>query len=313
MRKSRTIVRLVLLLALLAAAPPPPSIDLPGNRLFPESLSTAPGGMVYVGSISGGVVRVSTKRGRARPWLLPGADGTGSIYGVLADAAHDRLWLCANAPRSPLVIPGARDGSWLVGVGLRSGRSMVTARLPGEKTLCNDIAVGPDGSVYVTNMAAPQILRLRPGATELELWATDPRFQPEHGGGLDGIAFGADGALYVTIFTKGELYRIAVENGRAGAVMPLMPSRPLVRPDALRPLGDGRFVMVEGGGRVDRLAIDGDKAMVETLKDGLAGPTGADVGGGRIWFVEGRLAEMRDPAGPPLPFTLQSLILEPAQ
>jgi hypothetical protein len=59
---------------------------------------------------------------------------------------------------------------------------------------CNDIAIGRDGSAYVTDSAAPQILRLPPGG----------------GGGLDGIAFGADGNLY------GELFRIDMSDGKAG-------------------------------------------------------------------------------------------------
>jgi hypothetical protein len=32
---------------------------------------------------------------------------------------------------------------------------------------CNDIAIGRDGSAYVTDSAAPQILRLPPGGADL--------------------------------------------------------------------------------------------------------------------------------------------------
>lgn len=71
------------------------------------------------------------------------------------------------------------------------------------------MAPGADkGEVYVTNTLAPEILRLRPGAKALEIWASDPVFDAgPKGAGLDGIAFGADGHLYVNTFSKGELFR----------------------------------------------------------------------------------------------------------
>lgn len=293
----------------LSAPAPPAPVDLPGERLFPESLSVASDGTIYVGSITGGVVKAAAGPRRAVPWLKPGAGGTGSIFGVLADPGGDRLWLCSNPPTDGVSIRGARPGSWLFAFGRTSGRVEVAARLPGDKTLCNDIAIGPDRAVYVTNMAAPQILRLDPLTRRLAVWASDPRFQPAHGGGLDGIAFDADGRLYVTVFSAGELFRVTPVKGKAGPIVRLAPSRPLVRPDALRPLAPGRFLLVEGGGRIDRLAIAGDGVTVETLKEGLAGPTGADARGGSAWYVEGQFSALDGGTGPVLPFRAWPLTL----
>jgi len=83
---------------------------------------------------------------------------------------------------------------------------------------CNDIAIGRDGSGYVTDSAAPQILRLPPGATQLEVWTRDLFFAPPVGSGIsfDGIAFGTNGNLHVDTCTAGELFRIDMSDGKAG-------------------------------------------------------------------------------------------------
>ena len=49
-------------------------------------------------------------------------------------------------------------GSFVKGFDLTSGEGKMSAELPGKATLCNDMVVGPDGSLFVTNSLAPQIL-----------------------------------------------------------------------------------------------------------------------------------------------------------
>ena len=66
-----------------------------------------------------------------------------------------RVWVKPPAGEKPVSLKafdlktGAGKGSW---------------PLPGEKTLCNDMVVGPDGSVYVADLFQPHILKLAPGA-----------------------------------------------------------------------------------------------------------------------------------------------------
>jgi hypothetical protein len=94
--------------------------------------------------------------------------------GVLADEKSGMLWVCSNDV-SALGVPGpgSEKGSALKGFDLKTGAGKVSVKFPGTHTFCNDMAVGDDGAVYVTNSFAPQILRLRPGAHELEIWHTD--------------------------------------------------------------------------------------------------------------------------------------------
>ena len=59
--------------------------------------------------------------------------------------------------------------------------------------------------------------RLKPGATALEVWASDPQMDV-----IDGLAFLADGSLYVNVFTTGKLFRIPMKaDGAAGAIVPI--------------------------------------------------------------------------------------------
>jgi hypothetical protein len=45
-----------------------------------------------------------------------------------------------------------------------------------QTPLCNDMVVAADGTVYVTDTLSGRILRLKKGASALETWATDPRW-----------------------------------------------------------------------------------------------------------------------------------------
>src|SRR5258708_19781097 len=76
------------------------------------------------------------------------------------------------------VIASRENGRVLKGFDLKTGQGKVSAKLPGDHTFCNDIAIGPDGSAFVTNTAAPEILRLPPGKIQLEVWANNPFLPP---------------------------------------------------------------------------------------------------------------------------------------
>jgi len=288
---SRTIFRKIALASALSLASAaswcaPDSVSLPGDRAFPESVTSTRDGTLFAGSLAtGGIVRV--RRGAApEVWIKPGAFGTASIFGVLADEHSNTLWAC-------------------------SGEGKVSVAFAGDKNLCNDIAIGADGSAYVTNTASPQILKLAPGSNKMEIWFADPSLQPATGAGLDGLAFGNDGNLYVDRYTPADLYRIEVKNGKAGALTPIHPSRALVLTGAKRPLGGNSFLIIEGGGRLDVMKITNDSASFETLKDGLAVPTGVTRVGSTAWVSEGQLNLFFDPANKDKNLRFPSTCLRP--
>ncbi|WP_246725270.1 hypothetical protein [Beijerinckia sp. L45] len=302
------------LFALAAPIAANAEIALPGDRIFPESLTSKADGTLLIGSLgAGGVLRVKPGTQAAELWIKPGAYETRSIFGVLADERSQTLWVCSNDVSALGVAgPTTVKGSFLKGFDLTTGEGKISLPLPGSPALCNDIALGPDGTLFVTNSLAPQILTLKPGGHTLEVWATDPLFTPpKAGAGLDGIAIGGDGAIYVDTFNKAELFRVAMKDGAAGTVTRLQTSRPLVLADALRIVKDNTLLLIEGAGSLDRVTIDGDKAAIETIKGGLNQPTSVTTIGATAFVTEGQLASAFDPSkGPPqLPFQVRPVAL----
>src|SRR6266566_3475404 len=252
----------MLALVLSSGAPAPTqqveSIPVPGEKAFLESITSTRDGSLYVGRLGdGGIVRVKPRTGEGTVFVQPGALGSRSILGVFADEASNTLWACSN-DLSALGGPatGRETGSALKGFDLQTGSGKRSVSLPGPHAFCNDITVDSKGSVYVTDSANPTILKLSQGATTFEVFAQDPAFSPSQGGiGLDGIAFGSDGNLYVTTYTAGELVRVDVKDGRSGRITTLSSTYQLKFPDALRTPGNNSFLLIEGSGSLDRVVI----------------------------------------------------------
>jgi sugar lactone lactonase YvrE len=301
-----------------AAVAGPLSIALPGERAFPESITSARDGSLFVGRLGeGGIVRVDPRTGAAAVFVAPGAAGSRSITGVFADDASGTLWACSN-DLSALGGPseGRDRGAALKAFDLRTGAAKRSMPLPEPHPFCNDIAVDAGGAVYVTDSANPTVLRLPAGASGFEVFATNPQFSPPqpNSAGLDGIAFGGDGALYVTTYAAGGFFRIAVDKGRAGRVIKLQ-GQALGLPDGLRALGRNSFLLVEGAGTLDRVEVDGDGDgfRVAPLRAGFRTPTSVTRVGSVAWVSEGQMPLFFDPArkgeSPALPFRIYAVSL----
>jgi sugar lactone lactonase YvrE len=252
-------------------------------------------------------------------FVAPGAAGSRSITGVFADEASGTLWACSNDLSALGGPSGGRErGAALMAFDLRSGAAKLSVPLPEPHPFCNDIAVDAGGAVYVTDTANPTVLRLPAGASSFEVFATDPQFAPPqpNSAGLDGIAFGDDGALYVTTYAAGGFFRIAVEKGRAGRVTKLQ-GRALGLPDGLRPLGRKSFLLVEGAGTVDRVEVDGDGFQAAPMRAGFRTPTSVTRVGAVVWVSEGQMQLFFDPArkgqSPALPFRIYAVPLAKGQ
>jgi hypothetical protein len=263
----------------------------------------------------GGIVRVNPRTAESTVFVQSGTSGSRSILGVFADEASGTLWACSN-DLSALGGPatGSDTGSALKGFDLKTGEGKRNVLLPASHAFCNDITSDTKGSVYVTDSANPTILKRSPGATTFDVFAQDSAFSaPQGGAGLDGIAFGSDGNLYVTTYTAGELLRVEVKDGRAGRVTKLSGNRHLQFPDALRALGDNRFLLIEGSGRLDRVVIRGDAFAVTPIHDGFVTPTSVARIGTTAWVSEGQLAFFFDPSkknlSPSLPFRIYAVPL----
>src|SRR5258706_3860177 len=107
----------------MTAGAGPSSIALPGERAFPESITSARDGTLFIGRLGeGGVVRADPRTGAAALFVAPGAAGSRSITGVFADQASGHPWAWST-DLSALGGPSAgRDrGAALKAFDLRTG------------------------------------------------------------------------------------------------------------------------------------------------------------------------------------------------
>ena len=213
-----------------------------------------------------------------------------TVLGVFADEPAGTLWVCASAT-------GGRGGAPVVGetalkaFNLKDASFKASYPFP-DGGLCNDIAVAKDGTVYATDTTGARVLRLKKGATAFDAWAADAMLL----GTVDGVALLADGNVYVNSVGQGTLLRIPVKaDGSAGAITKLETSRPLTQPDGMRSVGSKTMLLVEGAGRLDEVTINGDKAEIKVLREGLTGPTAVTVAGGMAYVAEARLNFRNDP------------------
>ncbi|PQA87659.1 Vgb family protein [Hyphococcus luteus] len=259
--------------------------------VFPESITSNADGDLYIGSAGdGSVYRVQRGEEVATVWISSEESGAMELLGVFADENSSTLYACSIAAGAPP--EGADALSALYAFNLSTGATKAKYPLPGgAKALCNDIAVGASGTVYVSETMNGRVLRLTSGGAKLEVWAADERLR-----GVNGIAVGSDGALYMNTFTSGKFFRIPVQtDGAAGAISELAPSSPLNRPDGLRALGDMKFLQAEAGGRISEVEISSDQAIITPLKTGQ-GWSGVTSANGRIWAVNPKAEYRMDPS-----------------
>jgi sugar lactone lactonase YvrE len=281
----------VIVAACAAQAADRPEITFADGRIFPESVTSTRDGTLYFGSLGhDSVYRAAPTSATAETWIRPKSHGLQQVLGVLADEASGTLWLCASAT-------GGRDGAPLVGETALKAFSLQDASFKASypfpaSGVCNDIATAPDGTVYATDTTGARVLRLKKGAIALDVWASDRTLLAT----ADGIALLADGIVYVNSVGQGTLLRIPVNpDGTAGPITKLDTSKPLSRPDGMRSVGGQTLLLVEAEGRLDEITINGNKADVTVLKDGLPWPTAVTLAGGMAYVTESRLNYMSDP------------------
>ncbi|HKB97065.1 MAG TPA: hypothetical protein VKB94_09455, partial [Rhizomicrobium sp.] len=154
----------------------------------PESLAAAPDGTLIVGSASTPYV-YKIKPGSTTPevFIDASAEGPGTFFfGQLVDGGT--VWSCMLTPVAGAT-PVQRHTS-LIGSDLATGKRTLRWDLPGANSTCNDMAVGPDKALYISDTANAKIFRLAPGATSAELWLDHRNVT-----GIDGLTF-LNGVLY---------------------------------------------------------------------------------------------------------------------
>jgi sugar lactone lactonase YvrE len=247
----------------------------------PESLTVAPGGVLVVGSASTPFVyKVRLGSSTAEKFIDASAEGPGTFFfGMLADASTNTLWTCQLTP-VPNTTPVQRHTA-LRGFDLSTRAQKIRWNLPGDNSTCNDFSIGPDKALYITDTANAKIYKLPPGASTAELFLEHPSLK-----GIDGITF-LDGTLYVNNVISNHLYRIPVDaSGKPGEPVDISLDQPVNGPDGMRAADGKLFVAENRSGRISTITLNGDKATVALVKEGLKTPTAVEPAGDTLWIAE---------------------------
>ncbi len=278
---SRRVVVCIALLTGLAQAASAAEILIVDAKSQPESLTVAAGGILFVGSASTPFVyKVRPGSTTAEKFVDASTEGPGTFFfGMLADAATNTLWTCQLTP-VPGTTPVKRHTA-LRGFDLTTGAQKLRWNLPGDNSTCNDFSIGPDKALYISDTANNKIYRLPAGGASAELFLEDRALY-----GIDGITF-LDGTLYVNNVFFNKLYRIPMDAaGKPGQPVDIWMDQPIKGPDGMRAVNGKIFLAENGSGKIDVLTINGDKASVTVIKDGLKTPTSVEPAGDVIWIAE---------------------------
>ncbi len=269
----------LILLAFGAPSAMAAEILIHDDKSQPESMTVARDGSVIAGSASSPFI-YRVKKGASAADIFTDASGEGSgtfFFGQLA--VGDTLWACQLTPVAGTT-PMQRH-TVLRGFDIATAKEKLRWPLPGDNTTCNDMSVGPDKALYISDTGNAKIYRLAPGATAAELWMDNRLLN-----GIDGLTF-LDGTLYINSVIFNKLYRIPVDaSGKPGAPVDIWMDAPLRGLDGMRAAGGKLFVANGGSGNVVSLTINGDIAHVAVIKDGLKTPTGVEPAGDTLWFTE---------------------------
>lgn len=297
-------------------------LTLPGKNIYPESLTSTSDGSVFIGSLGArAIFKIKPSESAAEIWVSPDGDVSLGVFGVLADESRHTLWACFGAVPHDARMP--QTPSILAAFDLQTGALKTRYPLPTPNALCNDVAVGSDGSVYATDSRNMEIVRLKSGAKQLDVWAGAGSYGYEDGvmarisqkvknwagyGGfgfkgdvLDGIAV-VGNRIYVNTFGSGKLFKVSItEDGSAGAISEVKLERRLQGPDGMRNLGTDSLLLVEGrGATLLRAQLAGGSATLTTLKENFTdGPVAVTLIGSTAYVLEGQLQGLFDPKSAP--------------
>ena len=244
------------------------------------------------------------------PTKTPVFIGTGvvrSVAGVLVDDDSSLLYVCDNdlSPTNP-GLPVVRsfrlqDGAPVASYPFAAGG------------FCNDLAFDGQKNLFVADSAG-KIHRLEKGGSTLAVWSSAPLLAPSspQGYGADGIVWDGASSLYVNTFSDSRLLRFPINaDGSAGTPVSLTVTPALSSPDGMRLIDGNTLLLVEGAGRLTRVAVSGATASATVLKDQLNGPTSVVRYDQAAWITEGQLGHLFGSiAGPPsAPFLVRRVDL----
>ena len=242
-----------------------------------ESIADTPDGGLIIGTTGGTIYRVAPGATEATEWIT-GLEGF--TLGVFAEG--DTAYVC--------------NQTTLRTYNLDTGEAGPAYDIPNATGICNDIAISPDGTVFVTETSFGG-----PGSIRALVEGEDGMFLQTviagaGIGGVDGLAF-VGGTLYVNDVLLDKIYRVDLDGINVTGLTELTTSQPIDGPDGMRVTADGAgFYQAENANLTATLVtVDGDNATVTDLGGGFPAATAVAVVGDTLYVVGAMFGDAADP------------------
>jgi sugar lactone lactonase YvrE len=293
------------IVATTAQAEPTKVIDLPDGMMFPEAIVEDGNGSLYVSVFGSGTLLRINEAGQSEVIKSPGEDGMAAPVGVAVDASRNRLWVSSINPETFM--------SKLHLFELESGALVASVDALAEKGphFFNEIVVGKDGMVYISDTLQPRIWAAAPDLEgAMQEFVIDPLLtnpNPERALGLNGLALTPDGNfLIASIMDRmsqggGRLVRVSLADRSVQEITLTGDVATFGGSDGMffEPEGDLLMVNVTPPSALASASFSNDFTQAEissrTTADDVADrPSSIAVRGDTLWIVNSQLDHVID-------------------
>lgn len=283
---------------------------IPGDGLAEAIVRDETNGRWLISQVRGRTIVALSDAGGVTPWLVDDPDRS-AIVGLAIDPERGVLWAATMA------LPPATHGRptdarpiepALLRIDLVTAAVVQRHPLPDGATerSAGDVALGPDGTVYVANPVGGDLFRLRPGTDTLEVLLA-----PGTLGSPQGMVAAEGGAVIVADYSSG-IWRVAADGNARRLAAPA--DAVLIGVDGLIDGGDALYAIQNGVApqRVLRMRMNAGRDRIEGVEPLAANlpqidePTNGLIHDGDLVFVsrsqwsafdgEGALREALPPA-----------------
>lgn len=242
-----------------------------------ESIAATPDGGLIVGTTGGTVYKLAPGATELTEFVTGLAGFTLGVY-----VNDGTAYVCNGAT--------LRTYDWA------TGEAGPAYDFPNATGICNDIAIGPDGTVFMSETSfngAGSIRALVPGEDGMTVQTVIGGLGL---GGVDGIAF-VDGVLYANDVRNDKMMRIDLDGVTVTGYTVLNTSQVVDGPDGMRTTdnGDGVWQANNATQEIVHVTFDGDNANVEVVANGFPAATAMAQLGNTLYVVGALFGNAADP------------------